>query len=122
MTKRKSKKLYKGGFWPFSSDSSNAYSTPSTSWTEWFNSKTKNAMTSADSAISSASSSVTNSVSNLVDSTNKALSTDIPLTSSTTSNITGGRRRKNKTKRRKNRINKNSLKRRHVSNDHSAFL
>jgi hypothetical protein len=116
MTKRKSKKIYKGGFWPFSSETS--YDT-STSWTDWFNNKTKNAMTSADSAISNAANSVSNGVSNLVDSTNKALSTDIPLTQQSPQPILGGKRRRRKTKTKKN---KKSLKRSRIMTNHASFL
>jgi hypothetical protein len=75
MKRQRRTRKQKGGFWPFTSSSY-----PTTSWSDWFTNKTRE----AESQLTNVSNSVSNGVSNLVDSTNKLLSTDIPLTSQTT--------------------------------------
>lgn len=119
---RRTRRKQRGGFWPFtSSEPSTSYTTGS-SWGDWFSNlgskakdTTNNLMSGTETALTNASSSISSGVSSALDKTNSILSTDIPLTgSSSTSNTystsssyqSAGRRRRKKTSKRRNKSRK----------------
>ncbi len=104
---RRTRKRQRGGFWPFTSSSSDPYQTTSSSssWTDWFSSlgtKAKDTTTgivnSTESALTRATDNISSGISSAMDSTSGALS-------ETNSYQSAGRKRRGKrvTKRRKRR-------------------